>query len=146
MALFVANRCSTGCPRRSCRGRGSGDESPSRLVPSALVRVAPDVGLVSTTGNGSATAIAPVLVGVSVSVSEGPPMSGLRLGPELGTRSGLVMAATTVRSWENSDVLPAASVAVALTTWPGATALGVVKANDPLPLASVRTEANPRNV
>src|SRR4051794_30299209 len=55
-------------------------------------------------------------------------------------------AVATLVTAENSDVLPAASVAVAVTTRPVATPTGKLTENAALPLPSVLTAVKPRKV
>src|SRR5215510_7289533 len=55
-----------------------------------------------------------------------------------------VVAATTCRHSENSDVLPLASVAVAVRNFPSRPTAKVV-VNDAFPLLSVVVETKPRN-
>ncbi len=52
----------------------------------------------------------------------------------------------TVASWENSEVLPLGSVAVALIAWPVGTTVGKLAVNVALPLESVVTVVVPSRV
>ena len=61
----------------------------------------------------------------------------------MGSNTGATLV-TVTNMPENSDVLPAGSVAVAVTTSPPMLAAGRVKSKLAFPLASVNTEPEPR--
>ena len=77
--------------------------------------------------------VAPEAKSVPESVTPVPPDAG----PEAGATEKMIR-------WENSDVLPEGSVAVALRRASVATAAGTVTSKAPVPVPSVETWPDPR--